>query len=161
MIVSFRPRDAVLNRLPAPFVNHIELWLSGAGLVIIFGVPMLAGPSGREFWQLMAFIAVGVGLLHGLIFWVVRRRQRQVRRQSIREIQHMLSDVLKNKLTAINMYLPDDESQEMVEKEVNGIRASIKDIADEVESLSEESLEGWKDRYEDPLRRTTDLEPSR
>ena len=46
-----------------------------------------------------------------------------MRRQSIREIQQMLSDVLKSKLAAINMYLPDEENQETVEQELDGIRS--------------------------------------
>lgn len=147
----------MLDRLPSSFVNHIELWLSAAGLAVIFGVSLVAGPSGLAFWRLIAIIAVGVGVLHGFIFWAVRRRQRQVRRQSILEIQQMLSDVLKNKLAAINMYLPENESQEMVEQELAGIRSSIREIASEVESLSAESLEGWKQHYGETLERTTDL----
>ena len=151
------PRTLMLDRLPSSFVNHIELWLSGAGLLVIFGVSLIVGPSGLAFWRLIALIAVGVGILHGFIFWAVRRRQRQVRRESIREIQQMLSDVLKNKLAAISMYLPEEENQELVGQELNGIRTSIEDIADEVESLSEESIEGWKERYSGAVERTTDL----
>jgi hypothetical protein len=147
----------MLDRLPSSFVNHIELWLSGAGLLVIFGVPALVGSSGLLLWRLIAIIAVGVGILHGFIFWAVRRRQRQVRRQSIREIQQMLSDVLKNKLAAINMYLPEEENQALVEQELDGIRTSIEDIAEEVETLSEESIEGWKERYSGAVARTTDL----
>lgn len=147
----------MLDRLPSTFVKHIELWLSGVGLLVIFGVSMIAGSTNLAFWRLIAIIAVAIGILHGLIFWAVRRRQRQVRRQSIREIQQMLSDVLKNKLAAINMYLPEEESQELVEQELNGIRNSIEAIADEVNNLSEESIEGWKEHYGDALERTTDL----
>jgi len=147
----------MLDRLPSSFVRHIELWLSGVGLVLIFGVAFFMGSSGVAFWRLIALIAVGIGIVHGFIFWAVRRRQRQVRRQSIREIQQMLSDVLKNKLAAINMYLPEEEHQEMVEQELNGIRTSIEDIADEVENISEESIEGWKEHYSGAVERTTSL----
>jgi hypothetical protein len=80
-----------------------------------------------------------------------------MRRQSIREIQQMLSDVLKSKLVAINMYLPEEENQEMVEQELDGIRSSIGDITSEVENLSEESIEGWKEHYSGAVERTTDL----
>ena len=148
---------SMLDRLPSSFVNHIELWLSGLGLVLIFGIPALVGGNGIVLWRLIALIAVGVGVVHGFIFWTVRRRQRQARRQSIREIQQMLSDVLKNKLAAINMYLPEEKNQELVEQELNGIRTSIEDIADEVENLSEESIEGWKEHYSDAVERTTSL----
>ena len=147
----------MLDRLPSAFVRHIELWLSGVGLFLIFGVAFFMGSSGVAFWRLIAIIAVGIGIVHGFIFWAVRQRQRQVRRRSIREIQQMLSDVLKNKLAAINMYLPEEKNQELVEQELNGIRTSIEDIADEVENLSEESIEGWKEHYSDAVERTTSL----
>ena len=147
----------MLDRLPSFFLNHIELWLSGAGLLVIFGVSLIVGPSGLAFWRLIALIAVGVGVLHGFIFWAVRRRQRQVRRQSIHEIQQMLSDVLKNKLAVINMYLPEEENQELVEQELDGIRTSIEDIAAEIENISEESIEGWKAHYSEAVERTTNL----
>ena len=147
----------MLDRLPSSFVDHIELWLSGVGLLIIFGVSLFIGPSDRAFWRLIALIAIGIGVVHGFIFWAVRRRQRQVRRQSIREIQQMLSDVLKNKLAAINMYLPEEENQEMVKQELDGIRNSIEEIADEVDNISTESIEGWKDHYSGAVERTTDL----
>jgi len=147
----------MLDRLPSSFVKHIELWLSGVGLLLIFGVAFFMGSSGVAFWRLIALIAVGIGIVHGFIFWAVRRRQRQVRRQSIREIQQMLSDVLKNKLAAINMYLPEEENQEMVKQELDGIRSSIEDIAGEVENISEESIEGWKEHYSGAVERTTNL----
>jgi hypothetical protein len=155
-LLSFRA-PVMLERLPSSFVKHIELWLSAAGLGIIFGVGYASGPSGPAFWRLIAVIAVGIGVVHGFIFWAVRRRQRQVRRQSIREIQQMLSDVLKNKLAAINMYLPEDADEEMVKQELDGVRASIEDIADEIENISEESIEGWKEHYSGAVERTTNL----
>ena len=147
----------MLDRLPSSFVKHIELWLSGVGLLLIFGVALFMGSSGVAFWRLIAIIAVGIGVVHGFIFWAVRRRQRQVRRQSIHEIQQMLSDVLKNKLAAINMYLPEEENQEMVKQELDGIRSSIEDIASEIENISEESIEGWKEHYSGAAERTTRL----
>jgi len=133
----------MLDRLPRAFVDHIELWLSGVALVLIFGIPAVAGPPGLDFWRLTAIIAIAVGTIHGVLFWVVRRRQRQIRRESIRAIQAMLADVVKNRLTAIDMYLPEDEDPEMVRQEVDGIRTSIREIAEHVDTLSEETLEDW------------------
>lgn len=63
----------MLGRPPSPFVNHIELWLSEVGLLLIFGVAFFMGSSGVAFWRLIALIAVGIGVVHGLIFWAVRR----------------------------------------------------------------------------------------
>lgn len=63
----------MLGRPPSPFVNHIELWLSEVGLLLIFGVAFFMGSSGVAFWRLIALIAVGIGVVHRLIFWAVRR----------------------------------------------------------------------------------------
>jgi hypothetical protein len=146
----------MLDRLPRRFVNHIELWLSGVALVLIFGIPGILGPGELQFWRLTALVAVAVGTLHGVLFWVVRRRQRKIRQQSIREIQAMLADVVKNRLTAIDMYLPEAEDPEMVRQQVEGIRASIREIAEEVDSLSEETLQAWEEKYDGALRHTED-----
>jgi len=142
----------MLDRLPRNFVNNIELWLSGAALVLIFGIPAAVGPGELQFWRLTAIVAIVVGTIHGVIFWVVRRRQRRIREQSIREIQAMLADVVKNRLTAIDMYLPEADDPEMVRQEVEGIRASIREIADEVDTLSEETLQAWEEKYDGALR---------
>jgi len=148
----------MLDRLPRNFVNHIELWLSGVALVLIFGIPALVGPGAVEFWRLTAWVAVAVGTLHGVLFWVVRRRQRKIRQQSIRAIQAMLADVVKNRLTAIDMYLPEAEDPEMVRQEVEGIRRSIREIAEEVDHLSEETLQAWEEKYDGALRQTSTRE---
>lgn len=69
----------------------------------------------------------------------------------------MLADVVKNKLAAISMYLPEEENQELVKQELDGIQNTIEEVAEEVDSISEESLKGWKDHYDDAIERTTDL----
>lgn len=145
----------MIDRLPRGFVNHIELWLSGVALVLIFGIPAVVGPSGIDFWRLTAIIAIAVGTVHGVLFWAVRRRQRQIRRESIRQIQAMLADVVKNRLTAIDMYLPEGEDPEMVRREVNGIQQSIREIAEHVDTLSEETLEDWEEKYDEALQQTS------
>lgn len=151
----------MLDRLPRGFINHIELWLSAVALVLIFGIPALAGPEGLAFWRLTAVIAIAVGSVHGVIFWVVRRRQRQIRRRSIQEIQTMLADVVKNRLAAIEMALPQNEDPEMVRQEVEAVREGIREIATHVDNLSVESLKDWEARYEGVLERTREESANR
>lgn len=141
------------------FLDHIELWLSLAGLVVALAVPQLLGVENGSYWRVMAVVAIAVGLIHGGIFWVVRRRQRQIRRSSIHEIREMLADVVKNQLTAIDMYLP-PEDQTIVRQELDGIRSSIQRITEEVDTLSEESIHHWKKKYDGAIRRTTTLTPA-
>lgn len=82
----------VKNSLP-PRVGH-DAWAS-------FDVAEAAAAG-------TAVTALGISVLHGLIFWVVRRRQRRVRQEAIVEIREMLADVVKNQLAAIGMSLPAD-----------------------------------------------------
>jgi len=55
-------------------LNHIELILSGVGLIVILIVPWLTSQAISDTWRVAAITAILVGLLHGRIFWVIRRR---------------------------------------------------------------------------------------
>ncbi len=124
------------------FVDNLELWLSAAGIAVTFAIPAVF-PHTFAFWQVAAFSAVGVATLHGVIFWIVRRRQRQVRRHVIAEIRSMTQDVVKNQLAVISLIADTsirDEEAEMFNQ-------SMDTIVHMVDTLSEESLSDWKGRY--------------
>jgi hypothetical protein len=82
-------------------LNNIELLLSGIGLLVIWLVPSLVVRGQYDIWKATAVTAIAVGLIHGFIFWLIRRRQRIVRQEAIREIRLMLSDMINNELTII------------------------------------------------------------
>ncbi len=84
------------------FVDNMELWLSAAGIALTFAIPT-AFPHTFAFWQVAAVSAVAVATLHGVIFWTVRRKQRQVRRHAIAEIRAMTQDVVKNQLAVFGV----------------------------------------------------------
>ncbi len=132
------------------FLDNIELWLSAAGLVVILAVPRLLGYEGDAAWQAYALTAVGVGALHGLIFWVVRRRQRLIRRQVIGELRAMLRDRVNNNLTVITMSLPDSADAETAER-VRDLHAAVGRMSELVGTLSDESLSSWQQQYADTV----------
>lgn len=123
------------------FLDNLELILSLVGLLVIWSIPSFVF-RGHDIWKVTAATAITVGLLHGVIFWLVRRRQRKVRRESIKELQMMLRDVVNNQLTIImaSASRPDPKSVERVQN-------SVQRISDLLNTLSEESLSGWKERY--------------
>lgn len=64
------------------FVEHIELWLSALGLLFIWVIPELLSPLSQNRWRTTAFTAIAVGIIHGVIFWVVRRRRQRIKAQA-------------------------------------------------------------------------------
>ncbi len=127
-------------------VDNIELWLSGAGVVVILLVPRLLFSQQDRYWTSMAVTALIVGVLHGGIFWLIRRRQRHVRAQAIRELQGMLMDRVNNQLNVILMHLEVDRSADS-RASIEGVQAAVTDVSQLLNSLSEESLRSWQRRY--------------
>lgn len=127
-------------------LNNIELALSGLGLIVIVAVPLVLQPEPAAVWPVAAVTAVVVGVLHGLIFWVIRRRQRWIRAQAIAQIREMLHDIVKNQLAIISLNAQLSGSQERHQQR---IEASVKRIEDALTHISEESLSSWQARYGD------------
>ena len=129
------------------FIDNIELWLSGAGLLVVWGAAALLGPSGVGVWQIAAVTALGVSVLHGIVFWVVRRRQRMIRSKSVHDIREMLLDQVKNQLAVMRMWMPEGEERAAFEAQFDGISESIDHIDEMVDGLTEETLKAWKSTY--------------
>ena len=141
-----------INLMLLKFIKNIELWLSAAGLVVIWAVPPLLDFDPDNLWRATAVTAMAVGVLHGIIFWTVRARQRRLRESAIREIRLMLKDVAYNKLNTIVLCLYDPDVRNTVKEEaVEEIKASVRDISEMVGDLSEESLTDWQKKYQQTL----------
>lgn len=130
------------------FLENIELWLSGAGLLVVWAAAVLVAPGNADVWQVAAVTALAVSVLHGFIFWAVRRRQRRLRNEAIHEIREMLADTVKNQLAVIGLWLQTGDPDSDFEVQLEGINDSIDKISSMVDGLSEESLRSWKLRYE-------------
>ena len=128
------------------FLANIELWLTALGLVVVLTVPAALADL-LPFWPTMAVTAAGVGVIHGLIFWMVRRRQRTVRGEAITDIREMLSDRVNNHLTLVLLDL-EDGTIGIDPDRLRGIQATLGEVTALVGSLSEETLRGWRARYQ-------------
>lgn len=130
------------------FLQHIELILSAAGVAVIFLIPALVGPGPGGYWKIVALTAIFVGVLHGIIFWIIRSRQRRVRAEAIHEIRMMLHDRINNALATIMIqtsFTHDELAQRQAQLEA--IQKSVEKISSQLEDVSDESLAKWKDRY--------------
>ena len=138
----------------ASFLRHLELWLTAVGLLVVWVVALLV-PQSIEVWKAATFVALVVSMLHGVLFWVVRRRQRAVRLRTIDELREMMADRVKNQLAVIAMYLPMTQDREMLEMTLGGIHESIDEITRAVDSLNDESLSSWKTHYRGAIASTS------
>jgi hypothetical protein len=129
-------------------LRHLELLLTFAGLAVIFLVTALITPAETTHWQVAAVTATLVGIVHGMLFWVVRRRQQRVRVRAIAEMQAMLKDVINNQLTVIQgvSYLWSEDSAH-ARRATDRIRLGVTSISQALQHLSDESLSAWHSKY--------------
>lgn len=130
----------------ASLLRNIELWLSTAGLLVVWaGATLLSDPD--SMGHVASLLALAMNVVHGVIFWLVRRRQRTVRNEAIHEIREMVADRVKNQLAVMQMYLPASSENDELALAIGGVREGVAEITAAIDTLSNESLTSWKARY--------------
>lgn len=136
------------------FIRNLELWLTAAGLVVVAIAAAWSAAVHIEPWRTAAIAATAVGVIHGVLFWIVRSRQRKMRTQTIAEVQFMLSDIVNNQLGIIMAaaeMTPGNTASSETAEHTQRIRASVLRISEGVRHLSEESLGAWSAKYANVL----------
>ena len=129
------------------FLSNIELILTIAGVLVTLLVPSIGGWHGSAWWQVAAITATVVGVIHGLLFWLIRRRQRRVRAAIIGELRAMLTDRVNNQLMALVGEVTLQADNRAGDQVVDTVYSHAQRIQSLLNSLSEESLRAWQDRY--------------
>jgi hypothetical protein len=140
------------------FLNNIELILTAVGIGVILLSGFVASRSAFSLETATAVSATLVGVVHGILFWLLRRRQRQVRREAIRQIREMLEDLGKNRLQTIKMSLymvqaRQPEQEERTRQSFDRVYQILAEMSTLIDHISEESLAGWRHRYRQTLQR--------
>lgn len=143
---------------PRHLLDNLEIYLTVAGLVVAFVIPTLV--TGHAPWRLVAILALGVSVVHGFLFWLVRRRQRRIRAELLAEIRGMLRDRVNNDLTVVVAALGHvRESGALAGATSDHAHADLRDALDAsrrisalLDELSLEGLRRWQARYGDALR---------
>ncbi|MFT4111544.1 hypothetical protein [Silvibacterium sp.] len=84
-------------------LKYLELVLSGAGILVILVVPILFFHQQSSRWEAAAITAAAVGIIHGVIFFIVRHRQRLVRQTTIQEMRVVVEDIVRNQMTVVSL----------------------------------------------------------
>jgi hypothetical protein len=132
-------------------LRYLEIVFTLAGLAVIFLAVLLITPRNASRWEVAAVAATLVGVIHGLLFWLVRRRQQEVRRVVIADVQDMLKDIIDNQLTVILAMsnLREAHAEETV-RAGQYISRSVAAISEALRHLSEDSLRSWLAKYRAP-----------
>ncbi len=88
-----------MNRI----LQNVELHLTFVGLLAILASGVVSQNMNTNAWKVTAITATAVGITHGFIFWLVRRRQRCVRLAAIESVKAMLRDVVNNQLAVMRL----------------------------------------------------------
>ncbi|MDT7946266.1 MAG: hypothetical protein RRA39_08160 [Cyanobacteriota bacterium PSP.bin.10] len=140
------------------FLNNIELILTAVGIGVILLSGFVASRSAFSLETATAVSATLVGVVHGILFWLLRRRQRWVRQEAIRQIREMLEDLGKNRLQTIKMSLymvqaRQPEQEERTRQSFDRVYQILAEMSTLIDHISEESLAGWRHRYRQTLQR--------
>jgi divalent metal cation (Fe/Co/Zn/Cd) transporter len=130
-------------------LRYLELVFTAAGLLVIFGVTALVHPEGIDTSTVAAVTAILVGVIHGVLFWAVRHRQRLARQHAFVDARRMLRDVVMNQLAVIriNVELQAGRHPQESAAAVARFEKAIDVIDQTLEELSEESLSRWRSHY--------------
>lgn len=88
--------DIKISPMMKVILGNLEIYLSLVGLSAIVASGISRHPATFSHWAFVAFAPTSEGLIHGLIFWLGRRRQRHIRDQANAEIKCMLRHLINN-----------------------------------------------------------------
>jgi hypothetical protein len=112
------------------FLRYLELILTVVGVLVVAAVFAIFRHTAP--WKAAAICALSVGVIHGIIFFAVRSRQRKVRRLEVFSIRDMLEDMVDNRLSTV-LYPPQegDDWRVRAQRAVWEIQARLNLIEDE------------------------------
>ena len=127
--------------------RNLELYLMGfsVGMALVIPLAIEVGTNEQE----LAITALAACVFQGVVFWLLRRRYRRVRREMIAELRAMLKDRINNHLTIVLMSVTQHrESTSSTERELlEAAIAATAAVSRVLEDMSMESLRSWKAKY--------------
>jgi uncharacterized membrane protein YjgN (DUF898 family) len=120
-------------------LEYLELVLTGAGVLVV--IIAFAIFRDVEPWKAAAIAGLAVGVIHGIIFFIVRSAQRRARNQAVRAIRNTFDDLVRNKLQVVLFAteIEDEDWRPAAQRAVQEIQNSLNRI--EAESLT--VARGW------------------
>jgi hypothetical protein len=137
-----------VSSIKSHVLRNLELYLMALSVVVALALPLAIEVGTND--QELAVTALAACIFQGLVFWVMRRRYRRVRRQMIAELRAMLKDRINNHLTVVLMSVSQRRRSPTSENERELLQMAIAAtaaVSRVLEELSVESLGRWKAKY--------------
>jgi len=112
--------------------DYLELIFTALGVIVILVVPALFSRYytihlGTAYpWRVAAITATAVGIIHGILFFIVRHRQRESRQRVIHDVRK-LSDVVCNQLQVV-VFARHAEDEENLLDAAHAIQRHVADL---------------------------------
>ena len=131
-------------------IRHIELFASGASLLVTWAAAMLLTTAGASRWPAAAIAAIVSGLLSHLAIRLVRQRRGEARQAQLIEVQGILHTIIAQHrvFTGLLPRLPAAERLQ-AERACIEITHAVMAASDALQRISEDSAREWQVRYDD------------
>lgn len=141
--------SSVLKTVRASLIEHFELFLTAASVFVAIGLIFAGLPMGEQ-GKLYVFLL----WLQGFLIWSVHRHAWFRRRALVDKMRLMLQDRVNNQLTVMlgMSEIRDREPTPAEREDMETATIAARAVAQELETLSPESLRSWERRYRYFLR---------
>jgi hypothetical protein len=100
-------------------LKYLELILSVVSVLILSTVSWIFFHAHSARWEAAGVITAAAALIHGSIFYLIRRRQNRLRQITIRQMQVVADDIVRNQMTVVSLSagLPPDAPPSVQQRE--------------------------------------------
>jgi MFS superfamily sulfate permease-like transporter len=125
-------------------IEYLELVLTGAGVLVVIGA--FAIFRDVEPWKAAAIAGLAVGVIHGIIFFMVRSAQRRTRNQAVHAIRHTFDDLVRNKLQVV-LFATEIQNEDWRP----AAQRAVQEIQNSLNRIEAESLRAAKSWHGEPV----------
>jgi hypothetical protein len=117
-------------------------------LVLALIIPCIALSRTQDEWQVVAYTALTVGVVHAVIFTWLWSRYRVARTRALADARLMLGARVKTQLTLIMAAAAQSDSN----TRQRSVQNAAEEITQALQTLGEDSLREWHLRHDDALK---------
>ncbi len=125
-----------------------ELRIVAGLLLAALVIPCFVMARSYSVWQVVAFAALTVGVVHGMIFAWLWCRYRAARARALADVRLMLGAKVKTQLTLIMAAA----SQSEAETRQRSVQNAAEEITGALQTLGEDALREWHLRHDEALK---------